>query len=181
MVNRLNKYIKDELGESFSGIGHCVVVNCERLTAEESVALRSELRSKSIRMRVTPNRIGRLALDEAGLRGVGDLLRGQCAILTGGEDMPSVAKAATEWIKKNKKMAVRGGFAEGRLLDEAGVQTMADIPPRPVLLAMIAGAVNNAPQKVAWALQSVHSSLARALEEIRKQKGGGAEEAPAAE
>ena len=181
MVNRLNAYIKSELAERFEGMSHCVVVNFEKLTAEESVQLRSELREKEVGIRVVPNRIARLALEEAGAPQVSELLRGQCAILHGGEDMPTVSKTITEWIKKNRKMEVRGGFAEGRVLDSAGVQKMADIPARPVLLTMIACAINSAPQRVAYAFQSVQAGLARALEEIRKQKEGAGEAAPASE
>ena len=170
MVNRLNEFVVKELTESLGNLSHCIVVDYNGLTAEESVDLRTILRQRDVRMRVVKNRLARIALKSVGLPEIGDFLAGQCALVTGGEDMPTAAKLVFEWIKKNKKMAVRGGYAEGAALDEASVRRMAAIPPRPVLLAMIASAIQSGPQRVAYALQSVQASLARAFDEIRKQK-----------
>ena len=170
MVNELNRLITAELTEQFNAMSHCVVVSYERLTAEEAVALRAGLRGKDVRMTVVKNRLARLAFEAAGMGGVTELLSGQCAIVSGGEDMPSVSKAVTDWIKAAKKLEVLGGYADGRVLDAQGVEKMAKIPARPVLLSMMVTAVQAVPQRVVWAFQSVHSSLARAFEEIRKQK-----------
>lgn len=170
MVNELNRLMVAELTRHFSEMSHCVVIDYRGLTSEESVELRARLRGKDVRMTVVKNRIARHAFEAAGLGAVSELLQGQCAIVSGGEDMPSAAKAITEWMREAKKMAVLGGYAEGRVLDEPGVRKMAKIPARPVLLSMMLGAIQAVPQRVAGAFQSLHSSLARAFEEIRKQK-----------
>ncbi|HRU06122.1 MAG TPA: 50S ribosomal protein L10 [Candidatus Brocadiia bacterium] len=182
MVNRLNRYVVSELGGQFRGMNHCVVVNYQGLTSQESVDLRSALRASKVRMRVVKNALAGIALEEAGFKGLKDLLKGQCALAVGEEDMPTTAKAVTEWIKKNKKMEVRGGFVEGQMLDAAGVQKMASVPSRQVLMGMFVGGVLGVLQRVAGTFQGVQSSLARALSEIEKQKQAAAgAAAPAAE
>ena len=181
MVNQLNQYVTAELAERFEGMGHCIVLNYEGLAAEEAVGLRALLRERGIALRVVKNRLARIALEQVGLTALRDMLQGQCAIVSGGEDMPTVAKVLTDWIKQSRKLAVRGGYADGQALDQAGVQTMADIPPRPVLLAMFAGALLAAPRQVALAFQAIQASLARALDEIRKQKEPAGDDSPAAE
>jgi len=183
MPNRVSLYIAQELTDEFREAPHCVVVDYLGLTAREAVDLRFELRAKEVRMRVIKNTLAARAFQGGALSVLGDVLGGSCAIVTGGEDMPSACKAVTEWMKKNKKMAVKGGFAEGRVMDADEVEKMAQIPPMPVLLAQFVGGVQGVAQQVAGAFQALAASIGRALEEIRRQKEaeeGGATAEPGA-
>ena len=181
MPSRINLLVTKELTETLSGCPHCVWVDCERLTGREAVALRTELRAKAMRLNVVKNSLAARALEAGGFPGLGERLSRPSALLTGGEDMPAACKTITEWIKKNKKLAVKGGFCEGRVLDARAVEQLALLPPKPVLLAQFIGSVQGVAQRVAGSFQSLLASIGRALEEVRKQKEAAEGGAPAGE
>ena len=180
MPNRVNVYIANELAAELRELSHCILLDFHGLTAEESVELRAGLRRQDVRIRVLKNSLALRAFEEGGFAVLGELLSGPCALVTGGEDMPSASRAISDWIKKNQKMAVRGGFADGRMLNADDVKRMADIPPMPVVLAQFIGGVQGIAQRVAGSFQGLAAGVRRALEEIRRQKEA-AEGAPAAD
>jgi len=185
MANRVNELVVKELTDWFRGESHCIVVGCQKISAAESLDLRSVLRQKKVRLTVVKNSLASRAFEEGGFKGLGRTMGGPCAVVTGGEDMPSACKAVAEWNKKHRKLELRGGFAEGRVLDSKEVERMASLPSKRVLLARFVGGVMGVSQRVACAFQSVAASLGRALEEVRKQKdasvGGGIADGSAAE
>jgi large subunit ribosomal protein L10 len=152
------------------------------MTAMEIVEMRRELRLKNVKVRVVKNRLAALAFEEGGYRGLAGFLAGPCAVVTGGEDMPAACKAVTDCARKIKKVSIMGGFSEGRAMDPSAVEKMAQIPPRPVLLAQFIGGIKGVAQRLAGSFQGVAASLGRALEEVRRKKeAAAAAPAPAAE
>ena len=88
-------------------------------------------------------------------------LKGPTAVAFGYEDMIAPAKIAVEFGKKSKKLTVKCGVCDGAFLDQAGVQALADLPSKEVLIARIMGS-----------MMSAVSSFVRVIEAIRKQKAG---------
>ena len=63
--------------------------------------------------------------------------------------------------KESKKRTVKCGACEGNYLDEKGVQAIADLPSREVLIARVMGS-----------MMSQVSRFARVVEAIRKKQAG---------
>ena len=59
------------------------------------------------------------------------------------------------------------GFVEGQVLDARGVQALAELPPREVLLAQLAAALQMPLSQLAAALSSTLSNLAATLDAYR--------------
>ncbi len=74
-------------------------------------------------------------------------------------DAVAAAKVVQEFARTNDKLVIKAGSFNGRLLDVAGVNALASIPSREVLLAQVCGL-----------LQSPVSGLARVLSAIAEQK-----------
>ena len=89
------------------------------------------------------------------------LLKGPTAVAFGYEDMIAPAKIAVEYGKKTKKLALKCGVCDGAYLDAAGVQALADLPSKEVLIARLMGS-----------MMSAVSGFVRVVEAIRKQKAG---------
>jgi large subunit ribosomal protein L10 len=53
---------------------------------------------------------------------------------------------------------------EGRLLKEADVKALGDLPSKEQLMAQIAGAINNLATKIAVGIDQVPASLARGIQ-----------------
>jgi len=179
MPNRVNVLVRKELADRFGRHSHCVVVSHHSLSAQEAVGLRANLREKDVQFLVVKNSLAARAFEDGGFPGLAQYLDGPSAVLTGGGDMPTACRAIKDWIKKNGKIEIRGGFIDGRTIQAEEVNRLAEIPSMPVLQAQFLGALQGVPQRVAGAFQSLLSSLARALEEVRKQKEGAGTVEPA--
>ena len=92
------------------------------------------------------NTLVRFAAREAGLD-IEELLVGPTAIAFVGErpdgapgDAVLVAKALRDFARTNPSLVVKGGVMDDRALSAADARALADVEPREVLLARLAGA-----------------------------------------
>jgi large subunit ribosomal protein L10 len=94
-----------------------------------------------------------------------------------------VAKALRDFSRANPHLVIKGGLADGALLSTSDLAALADLPPRDVLLARLAGALAAPMQQMAGLLQALPRNLAYGMQALIDQKGGvdetPAEEAPA--
>jgi large subunit ribosomal protein L10 len=81
----------------------------------------------------------------------------------------AAAKVISDFSKTNDKLKVMGGNYAGKNLDVAGVNALASIPSREVLIAQLLGV-----------MQAPVSGFARVLAAVAAQKGEGAAPAEAA-
>ncbi len=108
--------------------------------------LRRSLRAVGGEYKIYKNTLVRLAVREMGLE-IDDLLTGPTAIAFVGEspdgepgDAAAVAKALRDYSRTRNDLVLKGGVLSGRTLDADGLRALADLPPRQVLLAQVAGA-----------------------------------------
>lgn len=94
-------------------------------------------------------------------------------------DVVSVAKALKDFAKDNPHLIVKGGLFEGQFIDADGLNQLADIEPREVLLAKLAGMIAAPMSQMAGLLQALPRDMAYGLKALVDQ--GGAAGAPAAE
>lgn len=94
-------------------------------------------------------------------------------------DVVSVAKALKDFAKDNPNLIVKGGLFEGQFIDAAGLNQLADIEPREVLLAKLAGMIAAPMSQMAGLLQALPRDMAYGLKALVDQ--GGAPGAPAAD
>jgi len=74
----------------------------------------------------------------------------------------------SDFAKTNTKLVLRAGAYGGKVLDKAGVQALASIPSREVLLSQLLGV-----------MQAPISGFARVIAAVAEQKGGPVEAAEA--
>jgi len=78
-----------------------------------------------------------------------ELLQGSSTFLLVKEDISGAIKAYQDFQKASKKTELRSGVMEGRLLKEADVKALGDLPSKEQLMAQIAGAINGVATKIA--------------------------------
>ena len=93
----------------------------------------------------------------------------------------TAAKAIRDFARTNPLLVVKGGVVEGRTVGPAEVTALADVEPREVLLARLAGAMLGNLSKAAGLFQAPLSQVARLAEALKEKKPAGDEAAPAAE
>ena len=75
-----------------------------------------------------------------------------------------------EFSKKNDKLKVGIGLVEGSVCESEELKTVADLPPKNVLLSMIAGGFMSPLTSLAYALSSTVSKFVYVLEAIKNKK-----------
>jgi large subunit ribosomal protein L10 len=147
--------------------------------------LRRALRESGGEYKVYKNTLVRFAVEELGLE-IDDLLTGPTAIAFVGEqadgsagDPVGVAKALKEFAKANEALIIKGGLLDEKRLTAEEISALAEIAPREVLLAQLAGAMAAPMQQFAALLKALPQNMAYALQALIEQ--GGAPGAPTAD
>jgi large subunit ribosomal protein L10 len=110
-------------------------------------------------MRVIKNRLFLRAAEEAGHPELSGLLTGPTAVIFGYEDIAAAARTVTEYMRTARNaFAVRSGMLDGQMLSLADLQGLASLPTRPVLLGMVAGALQGPVANLARLLGNVLSN-----------------------
>ena len=112
----------------------------------------------------------RIAAEQEGNGGIGPLLRGPSAVAfgTGAENV--VARTVLDAVRPYKLVKVTGAVVGGRSMDADGVQRLATLPARDVLMAQLAGAFNAPATQVAGLLAANLRNLGAVLAQVLDQK-----------
>ncbi len=169
----LKQPIVQEISETLKGAQSLVVVDYRGLTVAEDTQLRKALREAGISYKVYKNTYVNRAVEGTEFESIREVLEGPSAFAVSTEDATAPARVLADFAKKAPKLEIKAGIVEGTYYDAAGMQKIATIPSREVLLSKLLGS-----------LQSPVTNLARVLNQIA-EKGGAAdaavEAAPAAE
>lgn len=149
--------------------------------------LRRSLRAVGSEYKIYKNTLVRLAVREIGLD-IDDLLTGPTAIAFVGQsadgapgDAAAVAKALRDYSRTRGELVLKGGVLAGRTLDADGLRALADLPPRPVLLAQVAGAFEAPLAKLAGLLGALPRNFAYGLKALIDRAGPSEEPAASGE
>lgn len=146
-----------------------VMFDYRGLTVGEVTALRVEMRKAGIEYVVLKNSMVERACDTLGIdSSIKEMLKGPSAFAFGYDDAVAPAKILKDFIKKVKKCSLKGGIVDGMVTDAKGIEALADLPPREVLIARMLGS-----------MMSPISGLAIALDQLAKKLGGETTEAAA--
>ncbi|MBA3060150.1 MAG: 50S ribosomal protein L10 [Nitrospirae bacterium] len=159
-----------ELKDRFKKANAVVLTDYKGLTVAELFELRRLLRGAGIEYKVVKNTLARAASAKTSLSVISDLLKGPVGIAIGYADPVQVAKKVIEYSKKNNKLKVNGGVVEGRLCNAEDIKSIAALPPREILLSMLAGVFNAPLSKMAGALSATVSSFAYAVNALKDKK-----------
>jgi len=129
----------EEIREKLEGAAAAVLTEYRGLKVSELATLRASLRAADAEYKVYKNTLARRAAEEAGLGELISLLEGPTAITFVKGDAVTVAKALRDYSKTNANLVVKGGILGTRVIASDDVIALADIQPREVLLARIAG------------------------------------------
>jgi large subunit ribosomal protein L10 len=174
--------VVSEVRERLSGASAALLTEYRGLNVADMQVLRRSLREAGGEYSIYKNTLVRFAAQELGLD-IDELLTGPTAIAfvpaDGEGDPVNVAKALKDFAKANPNLVVKGGVLGERVLSADEAKALADVAPREVLLAQLAGAMAAPMRQFAGLLQALPRNLAYGLQALIDQ--GGAPGAPAAQ
>ena len=146
--------------EKMAAAKSIVIVDYRGLTVAEVTELRNQCRAAGVEYAVLKNTMVSLAAKELGINGLDDYLKGPTAVAFGMTDAVAPAKVLTDFIKKAKKVEVKCGVLDGQILNAAGVEALAAIPSREVLLAKVMGSMMSAVSKFVYVVEALRKKQA---------------------
>jgi large subunit ribosomal protein L10 len=175
--------VVDEVRERFTTSSAALLTEYRGLDVSALGELRRALRDAGGEYKVYKNTLVRFAAREAGLE-IDELLTGPTAIAFVGErpdgeagDAVMVAKALRDFARTYPALVVKGGVMDSNPLSADDARALADVEPREVLLAKIAGAFAAPMQQFAGLLEALPRNFAYGLSALIDK--GGAADAPA--
>jgi large subunit ribosomal protein L10 len=165
----------EELADSLRGGPTTFILTGQGLTVNTMSDLRKQIRASSSRYRVVKNRLALRALKDTPLSPLAEHFRGPTAIAYSEGDAASLAKIIGDFARVNKNLRVKAGFVDGRILSAAETQALADLPPRPILMARFIGVLNAPMTRFINVLKGPARGLVRAMSEIARKKEPGAQ------
>jgi large subunit ribosomal protein L10 len=166
-----------ELTERFQSSSGAVLTEYRGLTVAQVKELRQALGADAS-FSVVKNTLTKIAAKDAGVADdFSQLLVGPSAIAFVGGDVVQAAKGLKEFSKANPLLVIKGGVLDGKLMSPAEISKLADLEPREVLLAKLAGAMKATMAGAAATFAAMPVQMARLLAALEEKK---AAEAPAA-
>ena len=167
-----------ELTERFQNSSGAVLTEYRGLTVAQVKELRQAL-GEDATFSVVKNTLTKIAAKDAGVaEDFSEMLVGPSAIAFVGGDVVQAAKGLREFAKTNPLLVIKGGVLEGKTLTPAEISRLADLEPRDVLLAKLAGAMKATMAGAAATFAALPAQMARLLAALEEKKSA---EGPAAQ
>src|SRR6185437_10309465 len=130
-----------ELTERFRGSSGAVLTEYRGLTVAQLAELRRSLGDHAT-FAVVKNTLTKIAVNEAGLdEQLSSMLVGPSAIAFVDGDVVEAAKGLRDFARANPLLVIKGGVLDGKAMSPSEITKLADLEPREVLLAKLAGAM----------------------------------------
>lgn len=173
--------VVEEIREKLAGADAAVLTEYRGLKVSELAALRSALRPAGTEFKIFKNTLARRAAEAAGLSELVPMLEGPTAIAFVSGDAVLAAKALRDFGRTNQALIVKGGLLGTRVLTSGDITALADVAPREVLLARLAGGFQAPLVKAAGLFQAFTRNMAYGVKALIDQRIEAGETLPAEE
>ncbi len=161
------------LHDRFSRARIAIVTECAGMPVNQVNDLRKKLRQAQAHLHVVKNTLAVRAIGDTSLLPLEPLLKGQSVLVLGYDDPVLPAKVIRDFIKAEKcekSLQVKGGVLDGEELDPARLSSVADLPSKPELLAMLLSAFQGPIRGFVGALGQIVRSIVAVLAAIQENK-----------
>jgi large subunit ribosomal protein L10 len=167
-----------EISDKLAASDAAVLAEYRGLKVGELAELRGALRPAGTEFKIFKNTLARRAAEEAGLTDLVPMLGGPTAIAFVTGDAVVAAKALRDFAKAHEALVVKGGLLGTRTMTAADLVALADVPPREVLLARLAGGFQAPLVKAAGLFQAFTRNFAYGVKALIDQRVEGGEALP---
>jgi len=164
--------VVDEVKTRMSTATASIVSEYRGLTVAELADLRHALAAVGGDYKIFKNTLVRRAIDGGDYQPLEEYLSGPSALTFVQGDISAVAKALRDFSRANPHLVIKGGLADGSLLSPTDLAALAELPPREVLLARLAGALAAPMTQLAGLLKALPQNLAYGISALIEQQGG---------
>jgi large subunit ribosomal protein L10 len=170
-MNRTDKQTAVEtLAAKLQGARSIYVTDYAGLNVHNVTELRRRLRRAGVEYLVVKNTLALRALAGTHAAGLDRHFVGPTALALTAADAAAAAKVLAEFAKEFQKPAVKAAVVDGHEVSPEHVKRLAQLPPREVLLAELAGTLQAPLAGFVGVLSGLLSTFVGAVEALRSQR-----------
>ena len=148
------KVVVEEIQSKIASSSSTVVVEYRGLSVAQLTTLRRKLRAENIDFKVYKNSMSQRAAEASGFAELVPSLTGPNAMAFS-DDAVAPARVLAEFAKKNKALVLKSGIVEGKIVDAAGLSTIATLPNREGMISMLLGMFQSPVRNFAYAIKQI--------------------------
>jgi large subunit ribosomal protein L10 len=171
-----------DIKERIDGAQAVFLAEYAGLSVKDQQVLRRELRANDAEFKVVKMTLARRAAGDLEIDSLDELLLGPTGIAFADGDPVGAAKVLKDFAKTHDVFVIKGGLLGTDFLSPEKIAELAEIEPREVLLAKIAGAMKAPMANLAGLFAALPRNIASVLQQLleKKEQEPSAEEEPAA-
>ena len=158
-----------QLNEVFKTTSVAIVAHYSGLTVAQMQKLRAQMKQAGASVKVSKNRLAKIALEGTDVAAIGSLLKGPTVIATS-NDPVAAPKVAIEFAKTNDKFVVLGGSMGKTVLNVDGVKALASLPSLDELRGKLVGLIVAPATKIAQLTTAPAAKVARVIQAYSKSE-----------
>jgi large subunit ribosomal protein L10 len=159
-----------DIKERIEGAQAVFLAEYAGLSVKDQQALRRELRANDAEFKVVKMTLARRAAGDLEIDSLDDLLLGPTGLAFADGDPVGAAKVLKDFAKGHDVFVIKGGLLGFDFLSPEKIAELADIEPREVLLAKIAGAMKAPMANLAGLLAALPRNTASVLQQLLEKK-----------
>ncbi|MFQ6606986.1 MAG: 50S ribosomal protein L10 [Fidelibacterota bacterium] len=140
------------------------------LTVEDITELRRKLFENEIEYTVVKNTLAKISARNANLANIDDMLTGPTALALTYDDPTSPARVIKEFKQERDLPEVKGFIFEGKVMDQASFNSIANLPSRDQLLTQLIVGLSSPLTKIVFALKNSLSNVVHILNNLKETK-----------
>lgn len=151
------------LNQVFKATSVAIVAHYSGLTVAQMQKLRMQMKQAGASVKVSKNRLAKIALEGTDVAGIGPLLKGPTVIATS-NDPVAAPKVAIDFAKTNEQFVILGGSMGKTVLNVDGVKALASLPSLDELRGKLVGLIVAPATKLAQLSNAPAAKLARVIQ-----------------
>jgi large subunit ribosomal protein L10 len=136
------QYLIAEVDTHLKKSDYVILANFTKVTVADTAELRKRLAAEKAEFHVVKNSSLREAAKALGLPEFESALAGPTAIIVGGRNSAGVAKILKGFFEEKKKLEIKVGVLDRKLVSAADLAKIAELPPFGALRAQFLGLLN---------------------------------------
>ena len=171
MIKEEKKAKVEDIKRVFESGKAIIFTDHSGIKAESTYNIRNRLYDIEATLKIVKNTLSLLAAGKAYEDlNLAEIFKGPTSLIISGGNIVKAAKLVKDFQKEFELFKIKGGIIDGKLFSAEGIERLATLPPREVLLAQLLGLMMNPMTGLVTALSGVSRNLVGVLDAIRHRK-----------
>ena len=159
-MNRAEKeQVVENLRTDFGQAQSIIMTNHTGIDVNTINELRSEFRANGVHYHVVKNTLARIAVDGTDVEPLSERFKYPTAVAYSFDDAVMPAKIALDFAEEHEEYEIKCGFLQGSIIEEEGVERLADMPSKDELRVKLLNVFQSAPTRFVQLLNAPTQDL----------------------